>query len=378
MVDGAPGTLRQAESYEHYYSSFSEDTCATTGVVRGAPATGSATGSVTGNDSWTRRHHRLRRDAGDGTIGVLDKAGDLRIVRYDAAFDQPHALGYSFPANRFELEICFTGRMKILEQRAGRGELTGGGVSLSPSRSTSGTVTFPAEERYRAISVSGSYESLDSLLGSVGVEYFRRTISGCGTDPGYLGATPAVPAVRTAGERLYDDVGVLLDKSGPAGAGEILTLESQVMSVLARLLTAGEDAMPGRPVRRREPHPVARQEQVFEAHEIAGVRSVPQLMWERRHDLPTLRDLARLVHMSPKRLTAAHREVYGTTVMEQHRRRCVDHACDLLASTDWTVEHIGHECGYATSSNFIYAFRLRRGCTPGDYRQSRRMGGLRS
>ncbi len=56
--------------------------------------------------------------------------------------------------------------------------------------------------------------------------------------------------------------------------------------------------------------------------------------------------------------------------MEYHRRECLERAADLLVETDWTIERIGSEVGYAAASNFVYAFRRRLGCTPAEYRRT--------
>nr|BFE98941.1 hypothetical protein GCM10020241_06170 [Streptoalloteichus tenebrarius] len=101
------------------------------------------------------------------------------------------------------------------------------------------------------------------------------------------------------------------------------------------------------------------------------MRRVPDLLWQRRHAPPTLAELARASSMSVRRLTTGFRALYGTSVMEHHRRRCLDQAARLLVETDWTVDRIGHEVGYSSASNFVYAFRRDRGITPARFRRAR-------
>lgn len=103
---------------------------------------------------------------------------------------------------------------------------------------------------------------------------------------------------------------------------------------------------------------------------MAALRRVPDLLWQQRHAPPTLSGLARASCMSARRLTTGFRALYGTSVMEYHRRRCLDRAASLLVETDWPVARIGHEVGYSSPSNFGYAFRRDRGTTPARFRRA--------
>lgn len=105
-------------------------------------------------------------------------------------------------------------------------------------------------------------------------------------------------------------------------------------------------------------------------HEVAALHTVPLILWRERHELPTLAEVARLLSMSPKRLTRGFTSLFGLPPLQYHRRHCLERAADLLIDTDWTVERIGSEVGYAAASNFVYAFRRRLGCTPAEYRNT--------
>lgn len=108
----------------------------------------------------------------------------------------------------------------------------------------------------------------------------------------------------------------------------------------------------------------------LDEHELAALRRVPELLWQERHAPPTLAALARASSMSVRRLTTGFRALFGAPVLEHHRRRCLDRAAVLLVETDWPVAKIAHEVGYATASNFGYAFRRDRGTTPARFRRA--------
>lgn len=342
VMDGAPGTAYQRERYSRYFAGIAERTS------DGASCRKSTASGISAPSRYT-----LRPDVGEGTVEVLETASHLRVVRYDVQFHRPHYLGYEFPADRFEVEICVGGSMGISERVAGEGELTQGNVSVAPTRRTQGAVCFPAGTRYRAVSVSGSYSALDPYLGSVGHEHFRTSLRT--SDRGYLGAVPQRPGLVKLSSDLYTGFGNIT-RPGFTDVSAVLGFEALITASLAHLVAE--------PYRDSDDRGVDYAD--FEGN---AVRRVPDMLWSRRHDLPTVRELAGLMSMSPKRLAAVHRSIFGVTVMEHHRRRCADHACRLLTTTTWTVEHIAHDCGYASASYFIYAFRRRLGCTPGEYRQ---------
>nr|WP_274598955.1 AraC family transcriptional regulator [Streptomyces albus] len=142
--------------------------------------------------------------------------------------------------------------------------------------------------------------------------------------------------------------------------GRLLFFESRIVAALAALTdgltaTAPPADSPGLPL---------------DDHEVAALRRVPELLWRHRHAPPTLAELARASSMSVRRLTTGFRALYGTSVREYHRRRCLDRAAALLVGTDWTVARIGHEVGYASPSNFCYAFRREKGLSPARFRHT--------
>ncbi len=140
----------------------------------------------------------------------------------------------------------------------------------------------------------------------------------------------------------------------------LLYLESRLVAALAALV----DGLAADPPATGPPGPA------LATHEVAALRRVPGLLWQRRHAPPTLAELARASSLSVRRLTTGFRALYGDSVCAYQRRRCLDRATALLVETDWPVSRVGHEVGYASPSNFGYAFRRDRGTTPARFRRA--------
>lgn len=86
-------------------------------------------------------------------------------------------------------------------------------------------------------------------------------------------------------------------------------------------------------------------------------------------EAPTLRELAALCKVSTRHLSRAFRLSRGCSVGAFVARSQIEHAKQLLASGE-TVTAIAERLGFASSSNFCYAFRRVMGMTPGQFRQT--------
>ncbi|WP_149563687.1 helix-turn-helix transcriptional regulator [Streptomyces cacaoi] len=327
-----------------------------TGVhqVAGAAATAAYHASIAraeeGADGTVR--HGLRPEIGDGTIEVTPLPSGFHLVRYDVAFAGGHRLRYAFPGDHFELEHCVEGRLHISEADTGTGELCAGAVALSPRCATDGAVEHRDGERYRAVSVTGSWSGLETYLADRGAGGLPATGPEQLARARYLAGSSALHQVARPLEEIF-----VHRRSSP---GRPLYLESRLAAAFAALvdgLTAGATAARTRDIGLAE-------------HEVAALRRVPDLLWRRRHTPPTSAELARASSMSVRRLTTGFRALYGASVREFHRRRCLDRAAALLVETDWPVSRIAHEVGYASAGNFGYAFRRDRGITPARFRRA--------
>ncbi|MFD7666480.1 helix-turn-helix transcriptional regulator [Streptomyces sp. NPDC059788] len=296
--------------------------------------------------------HRLRPEVGDGTIEVTSLRSGFHIVRYDVAFAGGHQVGFAFPGDHFELEHCVDGRMHISESSTGAGDLQARSVSLSPRCATDGVVEHGDGERYRAVSVTGTWTGLESYLGGLGA-----------------GELPAIGPERVARERYLGRSTALRPVAGPleeiflhrrTSPGRLLFMESRLVAALGALIDGLTATVPS-----EEGGDLA-----LDDHEVVALRRVPEMLWRERHAPPTLAEVARASSMSVRRLATGFRALYGMSVMEYHRRRCLDRAASLLVETDWPVARIGHEVGYASPSNFGYAFRRDRGISPARFRRA--------
>lgn len=329
IVSGDLDSIEQKRQYERYYAAIADK----------------ATGRIAPNVTT----YTLRPEIGHGSIEVTRLRGGVRMVRYDVTFLADHRLGYRFSADRFELEVCLDGRLRIAEETAGQGDLGQFSSSLTPPRPTQGMLTHPAGQLYRGVSLTGSRDALWPYLGSVETDTFASSLArldSSGGDDLYLGR----------GAQLHGVPSVLVDLFGMRAetAGKTLLMESRVMAALALLVDA----------------PSGTTDSSLADHEIDALRTVPLILWQERHELPTIAELAHLLSMSPKRLANGFKVLFGAPPIEYHRRQCLDRAADLLVDTEWTVGRIGAEVGYSAASNFVYAFRRRLGCTPAEYRRT--------
>ncbi|MEU4204824.1 AraC family transcriptional regulator [Streptomyces sp. NPDC039022] len=334
QLTGAAGSAVSEATAAAYYASIAQTEESGDGTVR----------------------HRLRPEVGDGTIEVTSLRSGFDIVRYDVAFAGGHRVGFRFPGNHFELEHCVDGRMHISETGAGAGDLRARSVALSPRGALDGVVAHGDGERYRAVSVTGTWSGLESYLGGLGAGALPPTGPESVARERYLGRSAALRPAAGPLEEIF-----LHRRSSP---GRLLFMESRLVAALAALidgLSAG--ASPAEARDRSEP--------ALADHETAALRRVPELLWRERHAPPTLAELARASSMSVRRLTTGFRALYGTSVMEYHRRHCLDRAAALLVETDWPVSRIAHEVGYASAGNFGYAFRRDRGTSPARFRRER-------
>ena len=84
---------------------------------------------------------------------------------------------------------------------------------------------------------------------------------------------------------------------------------------------------------------------------------------------PSLASLAELCGISVRTLTRNFPKSRGCTIGDYVAKAQIEHAKDLLAAGE-SVSEIGKTLGFATSSNFSYAFRRAVGVPPSEYRKT--------
>jgi two-component system response regulator YesN len=88
----------------------------------------------------------------------------------------------------------------------------------------------------------------------------------------------------------------------------------------------------------------------------------------------TVDRIAREVCLSPSRLIHRMKTQYGLTLSDCIARARMDKAKALLRDTDMTICEIAHEVGYLDQGYFTRVFKKCLNKTPGNYRESSRVG----
>jgi transcriptional regulator GlxA family with amidase domain len=87
------------------------------------------------------------------------------------------------------------------------------------------------------------------------------------------------------------------------------------------------------------------------------------------HEPVSLRQMARLAHMSPQYFCRFFKTVTGNTLTEYVLRMRVDLAMDYLSSSAMPVTEIAYAAGFSSHSYFDRVFKRLRGVTPQEYRR---------
>ncbi len=86
-------------------------------------------------------------------------------------------------------------------------------------------------------------------------------------------------------------------------------------------------------------------------------------------DVPSLTDIANASGVHPVHLSREFRRYFDCTVGEYMRKLRVEHASNLLASTNTPLAEIANVCGFADQSHFSSTFKRTVGLTPARYRE---------
>lgn len=88
---------------------------------------------------------------------------------------------------------------------------------------------------------------------------------------------------------------------------------------------------------------------------------------------PDLKQLSRMFHLSPGRLSAVFKEQTGQTISEYLRRLRTGHAAFLLITTRQSISQISQNVGISDANYFVKLFRKDYGMTPTEYRSHRKL-----
>ncbi|HVI44215.1 MAG TPA: AraC family transcriptional regulator [Chitinophaga sp.] len=107
----------------------------------------------------------------------------------------------------------------------------------------------------------------------------------------------------------------------------------------------------------------------FTKEDLRALHSASAILASKLHQQLSQRELAREVHLHPRKLAAGFRLLYGVSMQEWLLRLRMDRARRMLTDSDARIGDIAYEVGYDTVSGFIRAFRSYTGYTPADYRK---------
>lgn len=132
------------------------------------------------------------------------------------------------------------------------------------------------------------------------------------------------------------------------------------LCALQRVMDGGISRCPGRSVRRKR--------QVF-----GRLQRARLFLDGHRNRVVRLTELAELTSFSSWYLSKTFHDIYEESPQAASVRLRLEHACDLLASTDDSISEIGAACGFDNSCSFARAFRARFFSTATAFREAARI-----
>lgn len=117
-------------------------------------------------------------------------------------------------------------------------------------------------------------------------------------------------------------------------------------------------------------HRTRNQVKQFTPWEVAKIHEVRDLLSRNLESKPlSIRALARKVAINEYKLKTGFRQYFNSGIFEWVMDRKMEHARQLLLTTNKPIKEIGQLVGYPRTTNFITAFRRRFGMTPGSLRR---------
>ena len=104
----------------------------------------------------------------------------------------------------------------------------------------------------------------------------------------------------------------------------------------------------------------------------AWLRKVHSVLYDEKSAIPSLQELADLANVHPMHLTRVFRSFYGCSIGQFLRDIRIERCCKLLESEEIELGEIASKVGFCDQAHFNRAFRVARGCTPGQYRSNAR------
>ena len=104
------------------------------------------------------------------------------------------------------------------------------------------------------------------------------------------------------------------------------------------------------------------------AYAPAWLRRVRESLEDSYLRAPSLAELASIAGVHPVHLSREFRKHYQSTIGEFIRKRRIEHACNLLATSDMALSEIALTCGFSDQSHFCAMFKSHTSLTPAKFR----------
>lgn len=107
-----------------------------------------------------------------------------------------------------------------------------------------------------------------------------------------------------------------------------------------------------------------------------ALREMARYIQQHSAEKLTLQRMGQVFHMSPKYFGSYFQNHFDRGFSDYLTAVRIQHAKELLARTDHSMELVAHLCGFSADSYLIRIFRQTQGMTPGKYRKLFRDGSL--
>ncbi len=105
-------------------------------------------------------------------------------------------------------------------------------------------------------------------------------------------------------------------------------------------------------------------------HYLKAIKNAYEIVADNYQEPLSLLELAKAVKVNVNVLKEGFKQVYGLTVFQEIRKIRMKKSIELLKRTDFTMEQIANEIGYASTTHFYKNFRLEFGMTPNQFRKN--------
>jgi AraC-like DNA-binding protein len=86
----------------------------------------------------------------------------------------------------------------------------------------------------------------------------------------------------------------------------------------------------------------------------------------------TVKEMAKIAHLSPSRFAHVYREVFGQAPLADLLEARVEHASWLLMTENTEAKEVAAKSGFSSTQHFCRIFERYMGCTPKEFSRRRK------